>query len=185
MALNRFYLPHSKTRQEFLAQNIKCIFISHQQKDKDHAQIIADYLMSAGLDVYFDKYDSDLRIHHQSGNPKKVTEAICSGINNSSHMLVLVSPNTLSSTWVPFEIGYGFDKIELLVLCLKGIEKGSLPEYIRSAPIIRDIWDLNNKVSFWGDKSLEQLTKANVIPEYSSLQNPLRHVMDSLIIDNY
>lgn len=59
-------------------------------------------------------------------------------------MLVLVSPNTLYSTWVPFEIDYGHDKTELFVLCLKGIQKGGLPGYVKTAKVIRDIYDLNN-----------------------------------------
>lgn len=50
------------------------MFISHQQKDKESAKKIADYLMGAGIDVYFDAYDSDLKIHHQSNNAKAVTD---------------------------------------------------------------------------------------------------------------
>src|SRR5690242_18221248 len=120
MALNRFYYPVKyKRREEFLASKVTCVFISYQQKDKAEARKVADYLQNAGIDVYLDVYDKELRIHHQSNNPKKVTEAICSGINNSSHMLVVISPNTVQSSWVPFEIGYGFDKTDLGVLCLK------------------------------------------------------------------
>lgn len=35
-----------------------CVFISHQQKDKPAAKIIANYLLSCGIDVYFDEYDA-------------------------------------------------------------------------------------------------------------------------------
>ncbi len=186
MALNRFYYPTKyKSRSEVVIQGIKCIFIAHQQKDKDHARKVADYLQSAGIDVYFDEYDSELRIHHQNNNPKKVTEAICTGINNSSHMLVIVSPNTINSTWVPFEIGYGFDKTDLGVLCLKGIPKGSLPEYIRTAHIIRDIYDLNNLIGKLSGKSNQSLLEAKLMSDHSSYSNPLYNVMDSMISDKY
>ena len=30
-----------------------CVFISHQQKDKAAAKLIANYLLSCGIDVYF------------------------------------------------------------------------------------------------------------------------------------
>jgi hypothetical protein len=186
MALNRFYYPTKyKNRSDFLAQNVKCVFISHQQKDKSEARQVADYLQKAGIDIYFDEYDKELRIHHQSKNPKKVTEAICTGINNSSHMLVVVSKNTMNSTWVPFEIGYGFDKTDLGVLCLKGIPKGSLPEYIRTAPIVRDIYDLNGFIEKLSGKPKEFLLESKLMSNHDNFYNPLLGVMDSLVNDQY
>lgn len=185
-ALNRFYYPIKyESRAKVVALGVKCIFISHQQKDKDAARKIADYLQNAGIDVYFDEYDKDLKLHNQSGNPKAVTQAICNGVNNSSHMLVLVSPNTLYSTWVPFEIGYGFDKTELSVLCLKGIQKGSLPEYVRTAKIIRDIYDLNLMISLMTGSSKERLIESKMLSDHNSYSNPILSVMDSLISETY
>jgi len=182
MALNRYYYPTKyDSRSQAISLGVKCTFISHQQKDKESAKKIADYLMEAGIDVYFDAYDSDLKIHHQSNNAKAVTDAIRKGINNSSHMLVLVSPNTLYSTWVPFEIGYGFDKTDLYVLCLKGIPKGGLPEYIKTAKIIRDIYDLNNLTGKISGLGKESLLKSNLIEGYNSYTNPLYNIMDGLI----
>lgn len=186
MAINRFYYPTKyESRAKVLALGVKCIFISHQQKDKEAAKKIADYLLAAGIDVYFDEYDKDLKIQNQGKNPKGVTQAICNGINNSSHMLVVVSPNTLLSTWVPFEIGYGFEKTDLAVLCLKGIPKGGLPEYIRTAKIIRDIHDLNVLIANTTGKSKEILIETKMMSNYSNHLNPLASVMDSIISDQY
>lgn len=185
-ALNRFYYPTKySSRSNFMATGIKCVFISYQQKDKDQAIKVAEYLEQAGIDIYFDKYDTELRIHHQANDPKKVTESICKGINNSSHMLVIVSPNTINSTWVPFEIGYGFDKTDLSVLCLKGIPKGALPEYIRTAPVIRDIYDLNIKISSLAGKPQNFMEQTKLMSNHSSSLNPLYNVMDSLISEQY
>lgn len=182
MALNRYYYPTKyESRNMVLSLGIKCIFISHQQRDKDAAKKIADYLIEAGVDVYFDAYDGDLRISHQSNNAKAVTDSIRKGINNSSHMLVLVSPNTLYSTWVPFEIGYGYDKTALYTLCLKGIPKGGLPEYIKAGEIIRDIWDINHFISNISNQNQEFLLESKKMFSYEKLDNPLRSVMDSLI----
>jgi len=182
MAINRLYYPTKyESRAKVLSLGVKCVFISHQQKDKDAAKKIADYLLNAGIDVYFDEYDKDLKIQHQINNPKAVTQSICNGINNSSHMLVLVSPNTLNSTWVPFEIGYGYEKKDLGVLCLKGIPKGGLPEYIRTARVIRDIYDLNSLITSISGKSKELLLETKMMSDYSSLSNPLQTVMDSMI----
>lgn len=181
---DRFYYPtkfHSRT--QVLELGIKCVFISYQKEDKESAIKVADYLISIGIDVYIDRYDRELRIHHQNNNPKAVTDAICKGINNSSHMVTIVSPNTLYSTWVPFEIGYGYDKTELSVLCLKGIPKGRLPEYVRTAKIIRDIYDLNILIKNFTGQSKDVLEKANVVN--LSAFNSLSSVMDGLISDTY
>jgi len=184
MAFNRLYNSIKyESRDKFLALGVKCIFISHQKKDKEAAKKITDYLLKAGIDVYFDEYDIDLKIQNQGKNPKAVTQAICNGVNNSSHMLVLLSPNTLDSTWVPFEIGYGFDKTELSVLCLKGIQIGGLPEYVKTANIIRDIYDLNLFITYKTRKTKELLIENKMLSDHGNYANPLLSVMDSLIID--
>lgn len=182
--LNRFYYPTKfKSRSEALANGVKCFFISYQKKDKESAEKVADYIQNTGIDVYIDLYDKDLKISHQSNNPKEVTKAICNGINNSSHMIVIVSPNTMNSSWVPFEIGYGYDKTELRVLCLKGIGRGSLPEYVKIVPIIRDIYDLNGLIETYSGDLKETLIKKSLMKSYNDSYNPLSKIMDSLITD--
>lgn len=186
MAVNRFYYSTKyKSRSEVIARGIKCVFISHQKSDKIEARKIADYLIAANIDVYFDEYDKDLKIHHQSNNSKAVTAAICQGINNSSHMLVIVSPNTLYSTWVPFEVGYGYERTDLAVLCLKGIPKGKLPEYIRTATVVRDIYDFNKKISNWSGQSENLLMENKQIFSANNYSHPLANIMDSFIHDTY
>jgi len=166
-------------------RKIECIFISYQRKDKEKAKKIADYLIRAGLDIYFDEYDEDLKIKYQITQPKRVTDALCKGINNSSHMLVIVSLTTLESKWVPFEIGYGYDKTDLAILTLKGIPKGSLPEYLRTAKVIRDIDDLNKKISLIKGIEREVLLERKEISSWKNVLNPIREVMDNMLLDNY
>lgn len=186
MALNKYFSSTKyESRAKLVALGVKCVFISHQQKDKNEAKKIADYLKNAGIDVYFDEYDGDLRIHRQSNNAKAVTNSIKEGINNSSHMLVLISPNTMYSTWVPFEIGYGYDKTELFVLCLKDIPKGALPDYTKTATIVRDIYDLNNFIGKVTGLRKELLLETKMLSDYGSYNNPLYNVMDSLISEKY
>lgn len=182
MAVNRYYWPTKyESRDKILSLGVTCVFISHQKRDRVEAKKVADYLISAGVDVYFDEYDGNLKIQHQNDNPKAVTLSICNGINNSSHMIVVVSKNTVSSSWVPFEIGYGYDKTDLFVLTLKGIPKGSLPEYLRSSNIIRDIYDLNSRISEFTKTKKEILLESGTIKGYNDYLNPLTDVMDSLI----
>ena len=103
------------------------VFISHQKKDSEAAKVVADYLQDAGVDVYFDQYDSSIN----RSDPQSVVNSIKRGIENSSHMLVLFSPNTLGSMWVPWEIGYAYNSpITLGILRMKGVAKDKLPEYL-------------------------------------------------------
>lgn len=154
------------------------VFISHQKKDKKEAKEIADYLKKVGIEVYFDEYDRELQIATETDNPKAVVNAIKKGINNSSHMLCLISKNTLYSKWVPFEVGYGYDKTDLATVTLKGISNSELPDYIKVAPIIRDIYDLNKFIEKYGNK---YILESRNFSEYKSYSHPLRNVMDSII----
>ena len=104
------------------------VFISHQKKDSQVANTVAEYLLDAGVDIYFDQYDGSIN----RSDPSSVVTAIRRGIENSSHMLVIFSQNTFGSMWVPWEIGYAYNStVNLSVLRLKGITKEQLPDYLK------------------------------------------------------
>ena len=156
------------------------VFISHQKSDRDAAKKIADYLISVGIQVYFDEFDRELQQADAANDPKGVVAAIKKGINTSTHMLCVISPSTLNSKWVPFEVGYGYDKTDLKTLTLKGIKNSDLPDYIKTQPIIRDIYDINSFVERSvtnGKLILENKSFSN----YKSSYHPLSNVMDSYI----
>lgn len=158
---------------------IKCIFLSHQQKDKEVCSKIADYLMNANIDVYFDEYDLDLKIYRQSNRPEGVVNSIKKGINNSSHTLVVVSRNTMNSTWVPWEIGYGYDKTHLGVLTLKGITNESLPDYLKTAPLlIRGTKSLNEYLSSITNSSVNSMQVLNLVEGHTKHLHPLDNYLD-------
>ena len=158
---------------------MKQVFISHQKKDREAAKKITDYFEKLGISVYFDEYDRELQIATRTNNSKGVVNAIKKGINNSSHMLCIISPNTIFSKWVPFEVGFGYDKTDLATLTLKGIKNSDLPDYITVAPIIRDIDDLNNFINKKFSK--KRLFENKTFSDYSSYSHPLRNVMDTII----
>ena len=151
------------------------IFISHQQDDKDKAEEIAKYLKSNGIDVYFDEFDHDLQIATILNKPEKVVEAIKKGIKNSTHMVCIVSPSTIKSYWVPFEIGYGYDITVLITLTLKGIIDSDLPDYMKIAPIIRKAQDLNR---FIRDQGKGYILESKNFSNTESYLHPLRNIMD-------
>ncbi|WP_417591398.1 toll/interleukin-1 receptor domain-containing protein [Owenweeksia hongkongensis] len=180
MALNWLYLNESNTKsKKQLGQ--KCIFISHQKSDTEACREIADYLIEAGVNVYFDEYDTDLRIQREAKNPRGVTDSIRKGINLSTHMLCVISPITLTSSWVPFEVGYGFDKTKLGVLTLKGISNHNLPDYVKTAEfILRDIYDVNQLVSDVRNIKEEWLMESRAVINFSEPTHPLSNYMDSM-----
>lgn len=150
-------------------QRPDCVFISHQKNDRKAAKLIADFLLDNGISVYFDEYDTSI----DRRDPNKLTASIQRGIDYSSHMLVLISRNTLHSLWVPWEVGYGYDKTDLSILTLKGIEDYELPDYLKTTKIRRNYNDL---------KSLIISIKPSFINEardsYFSNSNPLSNILD-------
>lgn len=153
------------------------IFISHQKRDSDVAKKIADYLEEAGIDIYFDQYDSSI----DRSNPTSVVNAIKTGIENSTHMLVVFSQNTFESMWVPWEIGYAYNSpIALNVLRLKGVPKDKLPEYLKVVKMIFDIWDLNQLISKITNIDNIRLVLEGRIRNYSDSLHPLNEYMDSI-----
>lgn len=157
---------------------VKCIFLSHQQKDKDVCRKIAEYLMAADIDVYFDEDDEDLKIYRQSNSPQGVVDSIRKGINNSSHMLVVVSPNTIYSSWVPWEIGYGYEITKLGVLTLKGIKDESLPDYLKTSIVVRGTKSLNEYIAKITNNIQSIMESKNLVKRYSMSSHPLDKYLD-------
>lgn len=169
MAFNRYYASES-----YDGINAKCVFISHQRNDKTVAKAIADYILKAGVDVYFDEYDTSIDIN----NPKSVVKAIQNGIRRSTHMLCLLSNNAMQSKWMPWEIGYGYDRTDLVGLTVKEISESTLPEYLQIIPILRGTKSLNEFLSRVCGISTSQMIYENRMEAYSALQHPLDNYLN-------
>ncbi len=158
------------------------VFICFQKQDRDEAKIIADYLLSVEIPVYLGELDNELDNELDKTNinndPKAIITGIKKGINSSTHMFCILSPNSLTSKWVPFEIGYGYDVTDLAILTLKGIKNSELPDYIKTKPIIRDIYDVNKFVIKQGKG---HILESKMFSEYSSIIHPLYEIMDTVI----
>ena len=159
-------------------QGIECVFLSHQQKDGEVCKKIADYLIAADIDVYFDENDDDLKIYRQQNNPLGIVNSIRKGINSSSHMLVIISPNTIYSSWVPWEIGYGYDKTDIGVLTLKGIKNEDIPDYLKTTAILRGTATLNSYLARITGKSEPIMEVANRIKKHTQINHPLDSYLD-------
>jgi hypothetical protein len=175
--LNRLYCEDSTVANR-KQRGIKCVFISHQKADASICSRIADYLKNAGIDVYFDEYDKDLKIWRQQNNPANVVYSIKKGIQQSSHMLCVISPNTLYSKWVPWEVGYGYDTTQIAALTLKGIKEEDLPDYIKTVTLIRGTRTLNDYISKLAGEYKEKMFSSNRIINESTSSHPLDNYLD-------
>lgn len=155
-----------------------CVFISHKKEDTEASEVIAKYLMASGIDVYFDKYDKTLSELAKEGDPNKVTERIQEGIEYSTHMLCVVSPETISSYWVPFEVGYGYKQLKLGVLTLKGLKDETLPDYMKTTDVVRGTRSLNDFIGRLLNKSVDTLQASGVIQKHTNIEHPLDAFLD-------
>lgn len=174
---NRFGLTEDKILNR-KNMGAKCIFISHQKDDAFICRKIADYLINAGIDVYFDEYDEDLKFYTQTNNPQYIVDSIRKGINKSSHMICVFSQSTLYSKWVPWEIGYGYDNTNLSALTLKGITDIQLPEYLKTVSIIRGTKTLNDYISNLEKKEQHKMLSEGLLLKNTESSHPLDDYLD-------
>ena len=153
-----------------------CIFISYHRADEKEAERIAQYLLEAGVDIYFDKYDKTLDQLVEEGNADKVTKRIQEGITYSSHMLCIVSTTTVESYWVPFEVGYGYEQRPLVILTLKGITDAQLPHYMKTTKVIRGTKTLNEFISH-----ILGMRENDLIAQGAIKKHTLAHPLDSVL----
>jgi hypothetical protein len=166
------------TKSSSIIKPTPCIFISHKREDTEACQMIADYILDAGIDVYFDKYDKTLMQLVEEGDPNKLTQRIKDGINKSTHMLCVVSIETVRSYWVPFEVGFGYERVPLGILTLKGVQESSLPDYMRTTEVIRGTKTLNELISRLLGETERTLESREQIKGHTMQQHPLDRVLD-------
>src|SRR4051794_35019575 len=87
------------------------VFISYAHSDDAYVRTLAAYLQDEGLPVWF-----DYRIQTGEEFDRRIEQAI----KNSAAMIVVLSPDAMTSTWVRREISYaeeyGIDRLPLLLI---------------------------------------------------------------------
>lgn len=166
-------------RRTFSVSTNKCVFVSHKKEDRDVAKKVADYIMDAGIDVYFDEYDNFIN----RSDPNSVVTAIKRGMQHSTHMIVIFTSKTLHSSWVPWEIGYG-DAMGTNIRILKmiDIKKDCLPEYMQVVSVLYDIWDLNAFLANVRGTTTEYLINEGAIKSHSSQHHQLKDSLERIVL---
>lgn len=157
-----------------------CVFLSHISIDKNAAKAIADYINTCGdIDTYLDTNDDDLRLAASTGDAAAVTKFVERGLSNSTHILCLVSPNTVRSWWVPYELGFAKKSgMPLATLKLKNTE---LPSYLEISEIIKGTDSLNRYLTGVKRGLRKSITAGalteSLLPGYTS-KHPLDPYLD-------
>ena len=157
-----------------------CIFLSHISVDKSAAKAIADYVNARGdIDTYLDVNDDDLQRAANSGDAAAITKFVERGLSNSTHILCLVSPNTVRSWWVPYELG--FAKKSGMPLATLRLKDTDLPAYLEISEIIKGTESLNRyltgvKRGFRKSVTAGALTES-LLPGHTS-RHPLDKYLD-------
>ena len=104
------------------------VFVSYRRVDEARARSIHRKLGEFGIDTYIDVLDPLLT------DPEEALDKIVPQIIRCTHLLAVVGSETLSSPWVPFEIGVATNAEKRITSFQHS--SISLPEFLRIWPVL-------------------------------------------------
>lgn len=130
------------------------VFLSHAWEDLDLAQRLAKDLMANGIEVFLDVFSI--------GPGESIRRSVDKGFEACTHVLVLMTENSIHRPWVQSELDTGFTlKLEgkaKLIVARVGLSPSRLPptvrpylspsldEYDRDMPrLVSAIWSINER----------------------------------------
>ena len=93
-------------------------------------------------------------------------------------MLCILSQNALDSKWMPWEIGYGYDRLNVAGITVKALSKSELPEYLQIVPVLRGIKSLNAYISKTAGRIEDSMIAEQRLFSASMSNHPLDTVLD-------
>lgn len=138
--IRNIQLSESETRMiKSEASFRNTVFLSHSSKDDLHVEGVRRFLIKLGVNVYVDNGDHRLPI-----NPSPQTAKILRDeIKKADRLIVLVSANSATSGWIPWELGMGdghkgIGNLALLPITASGTEEiWATREYLGLYPVIK------------------------------------------------
>lgn len=138
------------------------VFISHKSVDKPAALEIASYLRVRGVQSYVDVLDPQLQ------STDDITSVIVTRVRQCTHLMAVTSANTVSSWWVPFEIGVATDQDRRI--STYALEATNLPDYLKKWPVLKtkahldqfiDLYQRDKVVAFSESTAARTVTSAD------------------------
>jgi len=123
-------------------------FISYSHVDSDFAYTISNILNKYDIDCFLDEKDIDFgdTIEH------KIEEAI----NISTHIIVIIYPASLKSTWVLYEVGIAKGK-GITILPLIAHPSLDIPDYIRKLRYLKNIQEFECLIKNLKENQLQEI----------------------------
>lgn len=100
------FVKVAESLTEALKQSKRTAFLSHSSKDKDYAKGLQVKLKQAGWDVYLYWEDNGL----DSSPGRSTADRVRRIIILCDFFIFLATPNSMTSRWCPWEIGYADGK---------------------------------------------------------------------------
>jgi hypothetical protein len=108
------------------------VFISHSTADDALARTVYNQLHAKGITCYLDDLD---RAAAAARGTTAVTTLILSRLESCSHLLAVVTTNTVRSWWVPFEVGVA-RRAPRAICTYTNLGLPPLPEFLREWPVL-------------------------------------------------
>ena len=85
------------------ASSESTVFLSHRHKDHKLVEDVKGILSNEGVDVYIDTFDHKMPDQTSDDTAKRIKNKI----DKSSKFILLATPNSLDSKWIPWDLGLG------------------------------------------------------------------------------
>ena len=119
------------------------VFLSHRREDKPVVRALSRLVSAFGIHFWLDEGDADVQRATALGmaGAAALVHAIERGVRHSTHLIGLLSPRTMGSWWVPYEIGFARaqSKGAIFVALELHDDLASVPEYARVAPVFTSV----------------------------------------------
>lgn len=135
---DRIYLTEHNVESKLSVKKPE-VFVSHKSEDTDTAEEVAKTIAECGLTAYLDSWDPNV-----DGDGPELVDYIQSVIECCDSLIAIVSHSTISSWWVPLEIGIAITEDLHLgtFLVLSYYPKRNFPSYLWKWPVLEDTDDL-------------------------------------------
>ena len=148
-------------------------FISHKSTDAPVAAAIHTEFKKHGVDAYLDLLDSFI------GDGDKLTNHIKEQLNLCTDIIVVMSETTMTSWWVPFEIGMSA-QIDMPTASYLTASV-TLPDYLAYWPRLKTLNDIAKYVNvrnrIWHTDALFELRTASKVYSTSEFYRQLKAVL--------
>ena len=138
------------------------VFISYKHLDRNLALQIDERLKINGIKTYLDVLDAE------SQSTESITTVITKNIAMCTHLIAVVSKETATSWWVPFEIGEATISAKRIA-SYRSSYSSTLPEYLEMWPKMDSMQHLELFIAAYKNEQRESVYNRNMFESVGSV----------------